>query len=294
MAFFMRDHPLLSNAPQQPDNALKVQIRQADHTRWCDINKNLLAQIYTVDKRGFKTGHVIVEAAITEGNFDLVNQYSNPFSGANLDQKFPTLMGAIQSGVGVATLGSLAQLTTDVTNAAIKKVAGSDNKLLANLGQSITSLENQINKAFEGSLIDTIITKTGQKIESLEGKSNLTKVNTTMIYVSTEPIRLQLTLFFRAWENAKMEVEDPIKQLQQWASPSELGESLLVNGLFPSKAPPFIAITHAGNTYLPLLIESISTPLVTERDSNMNRLAASVTLSLVSRTAWDASDIRNL
>lgn len=203
-------------------------------------------------------------------------------------------MGAIQSGVGLETLGTIAQMTTNVTNTAIKKVAGSDNKLLAKLGQSINSLENQINQAFEGSLIDTIITTTGQKIESLEGKSNLTKVNSTMVYVSTEPIRLQLTLFFRAWENAKREVEDPIKQLQQWASPVELGESLLANGLFPSTAPPFIAITHAGNTYLPLLIESMSTPLVTERDSNMNRLAASVTLSLVSRTAWDAKDIRRL
>lgn len=284
----MRDYP------QQPDNAAKASIRKADHTRWGCINKNLLAQIHTVDRHGFRTGNIIVECVITEGSFDLVNQYSSPFSGANLDQKFPTLMGAIQSGVGLDTIGAVAQLTTKATNTAIKKVAGSDNKLLAKLGQSLNSLENQLNQAFEGSLINTIITTTGQKIESLEGKSNLTKVNSTMVYVSTEPIRLQLTLFFRAWENAKREVEDPIKQLQQWASPVELGDSLLVNGLFPSTAPPFIAITHAGNTYLPLLIESMSTPLVTERDSNMNRLAASVTLSLVSRTAWDATDIRNL
>ena len=115
-----------------------------------------------------------------------------------------------------------------------------------------------------------------------------------MVYVSTEPIRLQLTLFFRAWQNARLEVENPLKQLQQWALPVELGESLLTDGLFPSIAPPFIAISHAGNTYLPLLIESMSTPLVTERDRHMNRLAASVTLSLVSRTAWDAKDIRRL
>ena len=286
----MRDHPL----PPQPINAPKAHIKQPVRSRWGEINKDLLAQIYTVDKHGVRTGKMTVECAITEGNFDLVNQYSNPFSGANLDQKFPTLMGAIQSGVGVATLGSLAQLTADVTNTAIKKVAGSDNKLLARLGQSINSLEAQLNQAVEGSLIDTIIEKTGQKIVSLEGKSNLTKVNSTMVYVSTEPIRLQLTLFFRAWENAKLEVEKPLKQLQQWALPVELGESLLTDGLFPSIAPPFIAISHAGNTYLPLLIESMSTPLVTERDRHMNRLAATVTLSLVSRTAWDAKDIRRL
>ncbi len=287
----MRDHPL----PPQPINAPKAHIKQPVRSRWGEINKNLLAQIYTVDKHGVRTGKTTVECAITEGNFDLANQYSSPFADKfNLDQKYPTLMGAIQSGVGLESLGTIAQLTADVTNTAIQKVAGSDNKLLASLGQSINSLENQLSQAFEGSLIDSIIQKTGQKIVSLEGKSNLTKVNSTMVYVSTEPIRLQLTLFFRAWENAKLEVEKPLKQLQQWALPVKLGESLLTDGLFPSTAPPFIAITHAGNTYLPLLIESMSTPLVTERDSHMNRLAASVTLSLVSRTAWDAKDIRRL
>ncbi len=287
----MRDHPL----PPQPINAPKAHIKQPVRSRWGEINKNLLAQIYTVDKHGVRTGKMTVECAITEGNFDLANQYSSPFADKfNLDQKYPTLMGAIQSGVGLESLGTIAQLTADVTNTAIQKVAGSDNKLLASLGQSINSLENQLSQAFEGSLIDSIIQKTGQKIVSLEGKSNLTKVNSTMVYVSTEPIRLQLTLFFRAWENAKLEVEKPLKQLQQWALPVKLGESLLTDGLFPSIAPPFIAISHAGNTYLPLLIESMSTPLVTERDRHMNRLAASVTLSLVSRTAWDANNIRYL
>ena len=287
----MRDHPL----PPQPINAPKAHIKQPVRSRWGEINKDLLAQIYTVDKHGVRTGKTTVECAITEGNFDLANQYSSPFADKfNLDQKYPTLMGAIQSGVGLESLGTIAQLTADVTNTAIQKVAGSDNKLLASLGQSINSLENQLSQAFEGSLIDSIIQKTGQKIVSLEGKSNLTKVNSTMVYVSTEPIRLQLTLFFRAWENAKLEVEKPLKQLQQWALPVKLGESLLTDGLFPSIAPPFIAISHAGNTYLPLLIESMSTPLVTERDRHMNRLAASVTLSLVSRTAWDANNIRYL
>lgn len=286
----MRDHPL----PPQPINAPKVHIKQPVRSRWGHINKDLLAQIYTVDRHGVRTGDTTVECVITDGNFDLVNQYSNPFSGTNLDQKYPTFMGAIQSGVGLETLGAIAQLTTDVTNIAIKKVTGSDNKLLATLGQSINSLGDKVKLAFDDSLIDTVLKKTGQTLVSLEGKSNLTKVSTTMVYVSTEPIKIQLTLFFRAWENAKREVENPLKQLQQWASPGELGDSILADGLFPSTAPPFIAITHAGNTYLPFLIESMSTPLVTERDKHLNRLAASVTLSVVSRTAWDAKDIRRL
>lgn len=61
-----------------------------------------------------------------------------------------------------------------------------------------------------------------------------------------------------------------------------------VQSLWPSKVPPFVAIQYAGRTYKPLLIETISSPLVVERDPDLNRLFAQVTLSVTSRTALDA------
>lgn len=277
MAFFMRDIPLL------PDNAPKAKIKKAEYSRWGDINKNLLAQIYVVDKFGNKQGDFVVEAAITEGNLELASQYSSPFD-ANPDVRLPTLMGMIQSGEAVSAIGGIASSLTQKDGI---------------LGAAINGLADLSNKSglTEG------VKKIGSAIQSLEGKTNLTKINSIQIFNSTQPARLSITLFFRAWENAKTEVEAPLSLLEQWALPVYIADKTILEGvakegilagLFPSTAPPMIAINYAGRTYLPFLIESISSPLVVERDSDLNRLVATVTLSLVSRAAWDAGDIRKL
>lgn len=287
MAFFMKpDYPVL------PDNTPIYKAQKADDSRWGGINKNLLAQIYVVDKFGNKKGDYIVEAAITEGSIELASQYSSPFD-ANPDQRMPTLMGMVQSGEAVSSLGNLA------------------NSALASDG-FFGFAANALKSGSEAVGFDTVLKSVGNAIQSVEGRTNLTKVNSTLIFNSTQGVRLSLTLHLRAWEDAQKEVEEPISWLERWSLPAKLSkDGILVNvgnsikekgagiegvfgGLFPSTVPPFIAITHAGRTYLPFLIESISTPLVTERDSNMNRLAVTVTLSVVSRTSWDANDIKTL
>ena len=286
MAFSMRDIPLL------PDNAPKADIKQADYSRWGKINKNLLAQIYIVDKLGNKQGDYIVEAAITEGGLELASQYSSPFD-ANPDQRMPTLMGMVQSGEFVSSLGNIAN-SAEASNGIVGATA------------------NALSKIGEITGFSSVLKSAGNAIQSLEGKTNLTKVNSIQIFNSTQAVRLNITLFLRAWEDAKTEVEAPLSLLEQWSLPAYLSEhgiarnvadSIKKNGssiegvfggLFPSTVPPFVAINYAGRTYLPFLIESISSPLVVERDSNLHRLAATVTLSLVSRAAWDAGDIRKL
>lgn len=286
MAFSMRD------IPQLPDNAPKADIKQADYSRWGKINKNLLAQIYIVDKLGNKQGDYIVEAAITEGGLELASQYSSPFD-ANPDQRMPTLMGMVQSGEAVSSLGNLA------------------NSALASNG-FFGFAANALKKGGEAVGFNTVLKSVSNAIQSVEGKTNLTKVNSTLIFNSTQGVRLQITLHLRAWEDAEKEVEVPVSMLERWTLPAELSkDGILVNvgnsikekgssiegvfgGLFPSTVPPFVAINYAGRTYLPFLIESVSSPLVVERDSNLNRLAVTVTLSLVSRAAWDATDIKNL
>jgi hypothetical protein len=287
MAFFMKpDYPVF------PDNTPIYTAQKADDSRWGGINKNLLAQIYVVDKLGNKKGDYVVEAAITEGNIELASQYSSPFD-ANPDQRMPTLMGMVQSGEAVSSLGNLA------------------NSALASNG-FFGFAANALKKGTEAVGFDTVLKSVSNAIQSVEGKTNLTKVNSTLIFNSTQGVKLSLTLHLRAWEDAKKEVEEPISWLERWSLPAELSkDGILVNvgnsvkekgagiegvfgGLFPSTVPPFIAITYAGRTYLPFLIESISTPLVVERDSDMNRLAVTVTITIVSRTAWDATDIKKL
>jgi len=273
----------MRDIPQLPDNAPQAKIERADYSRWGKINKNLLCQIYTVDKDGNKRGDYIVEAAITEGSLELASQYSSPFD-ANPDVRLPTLMGMIQSGEAVSAIGGIASALVPKDG-----ILGAAFNGIADLAKSTGATDG--------------IKKIGETLQGLEGKTNLTKINSIQIFNSTQPVRLSITLFFRAWENAKTEVEAPLSLLEQWALPAYIADKTILEGvakdgilagLFPSTAPPFVAINYAGRTYLPFLIESISSPLVVERDSNLNRLAATVTLSLVSRAAWDAGDIRKL
>jgi hypothetical protein len=297
MAFFMRDIPLL------PDNAPKAKIKKAEYSRWGDINKNLLCQIYIVNKEGEKQGDYVVEAAITEGNLELASQYSSPFSGSNLDQRFPTLMAAIQNGELVSSVGAISSGTGNLLEATGKRIKAatldSSNAVVRGASAAVDAFGTVLAAPFSFAAdllqpsVSDVLTVTGKKVEELAGRSNFTRINSVMIYNSTEAVKLSITLFFRAWEDAKTEVEAPLSLLEQWALPQEMGNSI-IDGIFSTKIPPFIAINYAGRTYLPFLIESVSSPLVVERDSNLNRLAATVTLSLVSRAAWDAGDIRKL
>lgn len=304
MAFFM---PPLTGQPQKPNNAPTSTIKQADYSQWGQLKdpngKDLLARIYTVDRSGKRTGNYIVEAAITEGSQELASQYSNPFAGSNLDQKFPTLMAAIQNGELVNSIGAIGsgfgRLADTVSNRIKDETINSPDPVRRNVSRAgkavldaATYLPGLAVDAFTPTVAD-IANTAGAKIESLAGRSNFTRINSTMLYSSTDALRLQVTLYLRAWEDAKKEVEEPLSYLERWAVPQAMGQSIL-DGIFSTTVPPFIALTYAGRTYLPFLIESVSAPIVTERDANFNRLAAVVTLSLVSRTAWDAADVKRL
>lgn len=270
----------LTGQPKQPDNAPKANIELPEYAQWGKINHDLLAQIYVVDKEGnSKKGGYRVVCAITEGTFEVGSEYSSPFD-ANPDQRLPTLMGMIQSGEFVSAVGTVA------ANAA------SGDGIIAGAVSGIVSVAKAAG-----------IGEIGQAIQQLEGKTNLTKVNSTQIFVNTKPIDINVTLYFRAWRDAKKEVEEPVSYLEQWAVPISLSttgtavnisEKGILGGLFPSEAPPFVALQYAKKTFLPFTLRNVSKPLVVERDSQMNALAYVVTAQLSSRTAWDASDIRKL
>lgn len=296
--------PLTGQPIPQPDNTPKTQQPDPEYAQWGKLNKSLLAKIYTVDKFGVKNGDYTVVCAITEGTFEVGSEYSSPFD-ANPDQRLPTLMGMIQSGEFVSAVGNVAANLADtkVGIAVRSTVESAGNVLNTVTGGASGSVFGAIGDSFSGS---------GDALKKLEGKTNLTKINSVQIFTNTKPIELSVTLYFRAWRDAKKEVEEPCSMLERWALPVSLsqqsiaeslsasaastapkGESIL-GGLFPSVVPPFVALQYAGKTFLPFTIRSVSRPLVTERDSNMNALAAVVTCQLSSRTAWDANDIKTL
>lgn len=263
----------------QPDNLKTAQpFAETQPVQWGRLSKGLLAEIYPLKKINrdggtfdFERAGASVFALLTEGQIEFSNNYTTPFESSNPESRLPNLMGMIQSGQLISAFG---------------QIFGGDKT------QGFLDLIN----------LSGLVEQGGDLLQSLEGRTNLTKVNSTEIYVSTSPLKMPLTFVLRAWQDAKTEVEDPIARLESWTLPEYLyDQGLLVSlansggtveekvqSLWPSKVPPFVAIQYAGRTYKPLLIETISSPLVVERDPDLNRLFAQVTLSVTSRTALDA------
>lgn len=142
------------------------------------------------------------------------------------------------------------------------------------------------------------------KLNGLQGRSTFTKENSTLVYVSTSPINIPITIHFEAWEDAQIEVEEQLDLLKQWSLSEYLSDQSLIasfattktlESVFPSKIPPYVAVYYGGKCYAPMLIQSLSEPLTQPpRDSDGNRLFAAVQLNLTSRNAWDKTDIQNL
>ncbi len=236
---------------------------------WGFINPMFMGRIALCDKKGDSiNGSPIVTGVTIDADMTLESQYNSPFENSNPESRLPTLMGMLQSGDWVNTV----------------------DKVLGNIG-------------IGGGDGIGLAEETKAKLNQLEGRSNFTKVNSTQIYVSSSPVRFNITIFFEAWANALREVEHQIATLQQWSLPVKLSEdSLLGNmadnasltSLFPSEVPPFVSFSYAKKRYVPLLLESVAAPLVTPLDQYGNRLILETTLTLVSRTAWDKANISKL
>ncbi|RZA04652.1 MAG: hypothetical protein EOO68_07970 [Moraxellaceae bacterium] len=272
----------------EPQNTPETKFPTPSNVQWGALSRSKIAEITLCDKDGkplmSQDGSIldtpIVEALLTEGDLSIESQYQSPFENSNPESKMPTLLGMLQSGELVAAVG---------------KVASKEDNIAGQLLSGLSELSNPVASILGFDNIKDAVT-------SLEGRTNLTKVNSTQIFVSTAPIRMSVTLFFMALKDAKKEVEDQIMLLQQWALPIELSDSTALtnlakgdyaNVLFPSKVPPFISLTYSGKTYLPFVIESVSSPIVGPTDG-FNRLSLSVTMTIASRQAWDASNVRQL
>lgn len=220
-------------------------------------------RIHLCDKTGNSLGENQVVAVAIDAEMTVESQYSTPFEASNPEHKLPTLMGMLQSGDWVNTLDSVMSNVFGIALSGDKK----------------------------------------ESLNQLEGRSNLTKQNSTQIFVSSQPVTIPATIYFGAWENAKTEVENQIRLLQQWALPAELAEGSLVaevvenmslTSLFPSSVPPFVAVHYGGKKIMPMLIQSVSAPMVVPMDKDGNRMQLQVQITFVSRTAWDANNITQM
>ena len=226
-----------------------------------DENNN---EVITVD-----SNQPTVRAFLVDGDKTMESQWQTPFENSNPELKMPMLMAGLQTGQTMISMGAAAPAILGETALAVTKSAM----------QPIADF-----------------------VKSVQGHTNLNKVNTTQVFLSTASVRLNLSLFFIALSDAKIEVEEKIMRLESWAVPAKLSQGTVltdvieqgVAGLFSGIIPPYISLTTHGKTYWPFILESVSAPIVTPIDEHENRLNLAVNLSLMSRTAWDADDVRKL
>ncbi|MFZ3017136.1 MAG: hypothetical protein WA056_01615 [Gallionella sp.] len=152
---------------------------------------------------------------------------------------------------------------------------------------------------------------TGKFLEGVEGRTSITKLNSTQVFNGMPPAKIQVTALFRAWSNPKSEVEAPVNQLIRWALPEYLASDGPVltsleeikkvfdgkswsqaagDAAFPSKAPTKIAMTYKGRLLSPLVIESISLPLDSPIYSDGSFTELVIPMTLCSLTAIDGED----
>lgn len=144
-----------------------------------------------------------------------------------------------------------------------------------------------------------------KSINEFQGRTGITKLNSTQVFSGMPPVKIQVTALFRAWSNPYNEVERPFNHLMAWALPVKLetdGAILSTLGaakdrdihkLLPSLAPVCIAMTYKGKTYSPLVIESIGHPMSSPIDKNGNYTELLVPMTLCTLTAIDRNDWGN-
>jgi hypothetical protein len=242
-------------------------------SKWGGLNPSLLATIYPVNQQGYQLpGEVSVVAPPTEGNIELSANWQSPFEQSGTENKAPVIMQMLQSG----TLQSYSEVLLGKGSN-----EGGGNGWQARLAQEISDFSRE-----------------GQ------GRSGMTKLNSTQIFTGAGPIKIPLTLHFRAFDNPAAEVQAPLDQLARWTLARQLapngslvsaiqnftqGQGFLKT-LLPSLAPQMVALRYGGYTFAPMVIESMSHPITAPRTADGAMLHVAVQVTLASLTALDQGD----
>lgn len=152
-------------------------------------------------------------------------------------------------------------------------------------------------------LIDkTLGTGIASSLESLAGKTSITKLNSTQVFSGMPPVSINVSVLFRAWNDPVNEVHKPFNQLMEWSLPVSLaGDSALARlaekgidstVVLPSTVPVLIAMKYKGATYAPLVIESISQPIDSPVNGKGKYIELTVPLKLATLTAIDRGDFK--
>lgn len=260
--------------PVTPDN---------DLPQWGNLSRHLIARIYPCDSQGRETQQgarvLEVRGPITESNFEATLNWQSPFENTGPESKAPALMAMLQTG----------QIAT-----------------IANALQAVVPEDFTVGGMRVGELLSGAAENTAEWARELEGSTGVTKLNSRQVFAGMPPIRLTMTMHFRAMSDAQSEVMAPYQQLLSWAFPKKLaadgilaglirGDSKsLIKALFPSDAPQLVGFTYANNRYTPMVIEQVGNPIDGPIGADGLPIYRAVQLTLATLTALDKNDVPRL
>jgi hypothetical protein len=239
---------------------------------WTGLSRHLIASFYPVyrDEAGNwyrEPDSVEIQAPLNDGTIEQTINWHSPFENQTADAKLATLSALLQAGGFSAILNSLQQ----------------------RLGKSDAVASN-------------LVGELKNFVSGLEGKSAVTKLNSTQIFSGMPPLKITATAHFRAMFDADREVRQPMDQLMQWAMPKKLSNAGYFTNLanpngptgirtvYPSEAPQIIGLQYADCAFLPMVFEAMPQPLTGSRDSNGRLIHSAITFTLGSLTALDKDD----
>jgi hypothetical protein len=246
---------------------------------WTGLSPHLIARFYPVERVDPGQGKPStwrrvpnspeVRAPITDASIEMSVNWHSPFENTGADQSFSSLSAMLQTGALSPILGAFGEF--------LDKVPGI------------------------GSLLSSGVDSLREKAKGLEGKTSVTKLNSTQVFSGMPPLKIPVTVHFRALRDAHAEVEAPLNQIMEWAAPQYLATDgpllelarLGVPTLYPSSIPQIIGMQYANKLLVPLVIESVPYPLGGPRDKAGKLLSAQCALQLASLSAIDKNDWRN-
>lgn len=215
----------------------------------------------------------VVAAPITDANLDITLNWQSPFEASGPENKAPTLMAILQSGQAGPILNALQAILPEKATKTLK--------------------------------LDDV----AKAAKDFTGMTGITKLNSRQVFSGMPPIKLTLTMHFRAIMDPGSEVMQPYAQLLKWALPKKLaadgvianviaaapnGAAAMLSAMFPSQAPTMVSFSYANERYGPMVIEHISNPIDGHRGITGLPVSRSVQLSLATLTALDANDVANI
>ncbi len=131
-----------------------------------------------------------------------------------------------------------------------------------------------------------------QSLQSGEGEGKLTTVsqhNSVMVWEGTSPPTLNLPVYFQAYADAKLEVEDAIRALERFASPE-------LNAYMPLGRSPQLVVIDVGRRFkiLNALLTEVTSELDAPRTSEGYMIRNAVNLSVTPDRMVNASELQSM